>query len=130
MMGFIKSSRGFTLVETLVAFVILAFSLGAIFSIFSNSLQTVRVGAERAHALAVAQSRLAMIDAEEGLDVGVTTGEDESGFQWRADIHDMPDLELAAGDTDMGLVEVVVTVSWGVARQRSVELTTLRLVQP
>lgn len=127
--GVAGSRRGFTLIETLVAFVILALSLGAIFSIFSNSLQAVQLGADRAHALALAQSRLAVIDMDGMSGIGVTSGEDESGYRWRADIHDMPDPPFETGESGAVPVEIVVTVSWGGARSRSVELTTLRVMR-
>lgn len=125
-----RSRRGFTLVETLVAFVILALSLGAIFTIFSDSLRAVRVGAERSHALALAESRLAMADADGISGPGVTTGEDEAGYRWQTDIREMPDPPAAAGGDGAIPVEIVVTVSWGAARTRSVELTTLRVIRP
>lgn len=130
MPGFRRSRRGFTLIETMVAFVILALSLGVIFGIFSDSLQAVQLGADRAHALALAQSRLVMLDMDGISDIGVTSGEDESGYRWRTDIHDMSDPPLATGDTGAIPVEIVVTVSWGVARPRSVDLTTLRVIHP
>lgn len=126
----IRSRRGFTLVETLVAFVILALSLGAIFTIFSDSLRAVQIGAERSHALALAQSRLAMIDAGGISGTGVITGEDESGYRWQTDIHEMPDPPAAASGDGAIPVEIVVTVSWGATRTRSVELTTLRVIRP
>lgn len=126
----IRSRRGFTLIETLVAFVILALSLGAIFTVFSDSLRAVGVGAERSHALALAQSRLAVIDADGISGPGVTTGEDDSGYQWQTDIREMPNPPVAPGETGAVPVEIVVTVSWGAARPRSIELTTLRVLRP
>ncbi len=125
-----KCRRGFTLIETLVALLILSLSLGAIFTIFSDSIQAVRIGAERAHALALAQSRLALIDAGEPSGIGVTGGEDGAGFEWLTEIRAMPDPPLAPGDLDLVPVEINVTVSWGAARRRTIDLTTLRLMRP
>lgn len=130
MPGHTENRRGFTLIETLVALLILSLSLGAIFSIFSGSLQAVRTGAERAHALALAQSRLAMIDAGEVSGIGVASGEDESGYRWQTDIREMPNPPVESGDSGPIPFEIVVTVSWGAAHPRSVELTTLRVMQP
>ena len=69
------SSKGFTLIEVLVAFLILAFSLGALMTLFSGSLRSVRLGEDYAHATALGQAQLALVDAH-GLDgIGVETGE-------------------------------------------------------
>ncbi len=125
-----KGCRGFTLIETLVALLILSLSLGAIFTIFSDSMRAVQLGADRAHALALAQSRMAMVDAGDMSGIGVTSGEDDTGFRWQTEVREMPDPPLASPDSGLMPVEVVVTVSWGIARQREINLTTLRLLQP
>ena len=67
------TSRGFTLIEVLVAFLILAFSLGALFKLFSGSLRSVRQGEDYAHATALAHAQLARIDAD---------GIDGQGIEW------------------------------------------------
>ena len=123
-----KSRRGFTLIEVLVAFVILAFSLGALFSVFSGSLRSVRHSGEYALATAIAQAHLAQIEAAGLIGAGVEEGEDEAGYRWRVEVAEALDLPVDTGKTGFVPVEVSVTVSWGAANARSVTLTTLRAI--
>ena len=50
--------RGFTLIEILVAFTILALFLGAAFEVFSSAVRAAQVGDEYARALVLARSKL------------------------------------------------------------------------
>ena len=126
--------RGFTLIEVLVAFLILAFSLGALFNLFSGSLRSVRQGEDYAHATALARAQLARIDAD-GIDGrGVETGEEEDGYRWQLEIASLPaTVEAFDGDSfddgDFEPLEVTVTVSWGVRDNRSMALSTVRLAR-
>src|SRR5215212_5727678 len=54
-----QSQRGFSLIEVLVAFVILALVATALFRLFSSSLTNVAAAEEWSRALQVAESRLA-----------------------------------------------------------------------
>lgn len=119
--------RGFTLIEVLVAFVILAFSLGALTSLFSGSLQAVRFGEDYAHATALAQVQLARIDADGLAGAGLETGETEDGYRWNVEAAQMPDMEEATSGSAFIPLAVTVTVSWGALDNRSVTLTTVRL---
>ena len=123
------SSKGFTLIEVLVAFLILAFSLGALMTLFSGSLRSVRLGEDYAHATALGQAQLALVDAH-GLDgTGIETGETEDGYRWSVEAAPMPDLEESAGESGFRPIAVRVTVSWGALDNRSVTLSTIRLVR-
>lgn len=123
------SDRGFTLIEVLVAFLILSFSLAALMTLFSGSLRSVRLGEDYARATALGQSRLALVDAD-GLDgVGIETGETEDGYRWSVEAAPMPDLEEATGESDFRPLALRVTVSWGALDNRSITLSTVRLVR-
>jgi prepilin-type N-terminal cleavage/methylation domain-containing protein len=52
-----KTSRGFSLLEVLVAFTILTMLLGALFQVFSNGLRAARAGDSYTRATVIAQSR-------------------------------------------------------------------------
>jgi general secretion pathway protein I len=124
-----RISRGFTLVEVLVAFLILTFSLSALFSLFSGSLRSVRQGEDYAHAAALARTQLARIDAD-GIDgQGVDAGETEDGYRWRMAFAPLPDPVAPSGDGDFEPLAVTVTVSWGALDNRSVVLSTVRLAR-
>jgi general secretion pathway protein I len=121
------SSEGFTLIEVLVAFVILAFSLAALTTLFSGSLRSVKLGEDYAHATALGRARLALIDSD-GLDgIGVEAGETEDGYRWSVETAQMPDLEAAFDESGFRPLAVRVTVSWGALDNRSVTLSTIRL---
>jgi len=123
------TSRGFTLIEVLVAFVILAFSLGALFSLFSGSLRSVRLGEDYAQATALAQAQLARIDADGLTGIGVETGETEDRYRWSLEAAPMQDWESAAGNGEFQPLSVTVAVSWGALERRSVVLSTIRTVR-
>jgi general secretion pathway protein I len=120
------TGRGFTLIEVLVAFLILAFSLGALFSLFSGSLRSVRLGEDYAHATALSRAQLARIDADGIAAHEVETGEMEDGFRWRIEAVPIP--ERSSGG-EFEPLSVTVSVSWGVLDNRSVALSTVRLVR-
>lgn len=123
------SRRGFTLIEVLVAFLILSFSLGALFKVFSGSLRSLRQGEDYAHATALARAQLARIDAD-GVDgQGIESGETDDGYRWQAEFTPLPDLSAPSGDRKFEPLTVTVTVSWGALDNRSVALSTIRLAR-
>src|SRR5689334_18774791 len=82
----VRADAGFTLIEVLVAFAIMAVALGALFAVFGSGLRRGgQVEAER-NALAVAQSILADIGGEIPLADGKAEGEALGGMHWRIDI--------------------------------------------
>lgn len=123
-----KAERGFTLIEALVAFVILAFSLGALLTVFSDSLRVVRASEEYAHAVALAEQRFFEFDATEFAGVGVEEDVDESGYRWRVETAAMDGGSEATGKSLFTPVSVTVNVSWGGFGSRGVSLHSIRMV--
>lgn len=120
-----NKNRGFTLIEVLVAFLILAFSLSALFSVFSGSLRSVRQGEAHAHATSVARSLLAALDADGFTGAEEKSGESDSGYRWRMEVSSIDQVE----DGDFEPFLVTVSVTWGVLDRQSVNLSTVRLVR-
>lgn len=126
-----RASAGFTLLEVLVAFVVLALTLSVIMRIFSGGLRNVSVADEYSQALLLAQSRLAELSVQplEGED----SGEFDKKFRWRSAIRPWSDPALAAKPMTqplpVRLLEIQVKVAWGEAGggSREVALSTLRL---
>ncbi len=133
-----KSQRGFSLLEVLVAFVILALAMGVLMQIFSGGLQNATRAAEYQQAVLLAQSRMASIGTEMPLSEGDNTGEFDSKYRWHVSIQRYQE-DPAQSSEQTGtpiaplpvrLLEVEVQVLWGDAGQpHTVDLKTLRMVQ-
>ena len=130
--------RGFSLLEILVAFTILALSLGVLMQIFSGSLRNTDIRHDQALATAIAESLLAGQAIETTLAAGDSTGSYGDRFRWL--IHVTPFEEpiregtgqMVALPAAVDLWQVAVSVAWDGGSpdsSREVRLTTLR-VQP
>ena len=113
---------GFTLIEVLVAFAILAIALGSLLQAFSTGLRGVAVAENRAIAALHARSKMDEVGHTIPVAAGQQTGSFENGFRWTVDLRETP----SDGATSaLALFEVTVTVAWGDDNQ--VQLRTLRL---
>lgn len=130
--------RGFSLLEILVAFSILALALGVLMQIFSGSLRNADVTRDQAQGVALAQSLLASAGVETTLVPGESTGVLDDKFRWLLRVSPFVQKprpgETAAVRTPvpLDLWEVAVRVAWGGdshVPERALTLTTLR-VQP
>jgi len=126
-----SAAQGFTLIEVLVAFMILTLSLSVLFRIFSGGLNNVAVAGDYARAVLVAESRLARIGRSEPLLVGQTSGESGEGFRWRQIIEDyMPRDSDTALTAPVSGYHVSVEVSWTRnGREQQIILDSLRVQQ-
>ena len=132
-----KFSRGFSLLEVLVAFVILALILGVLMQIFSGGLRNASRVDEYQQAMLLGQSKLASIGIEIPLKVSESDGEFDAVYRWHISIR--PYLVAPTQTSDqtglpvpilpVSLLEVEIQVLWGGSNQpRSASLKTLRLV--
>ena len=124
-----RHQRGFSLIEILVAFMILAMSLTVIFRIFSGGLRNVALAEDYARAVLVAESQLAAIGVSEPLERGVSSGEWGRRFHWQRVVEDyqpwQQNKELVA---PLLAYRVTVNVDWEHAgRSRQVTLNSVRL---
>ncbi len=121
-------SRGFSLIEVLVAFTILALMLGGLFEVFSQGLRSAGQGQDFTRAVMLAHSKLAEIGAESGLPEGVSVGKFDDLYRWRSEVVPFTEVPIASESGIQALsarVEVFWSDGW---RERSVDLTTLHLV--
>lgn len=119
---------GFTLVEVLVAFVILALSLGGLLQVFGTGLRSSRVSESYGIASLLAQSRLATVGIVAPISVGETEGQFDDRFRWRVAVRPYEEDGLELGSPTLPPYEVIVTILWDERdEQRSVSLETLRL---
>ena len=131
-----KRDRGFSLLEVLAAFVILALVATALFRLFSASLNNVSAAEEWSRALLVAESQLEIAAATQPLRTLDEAGVDESGkVRWTSKVepYTVPDidqeLERASDALSMRLYRVKVDVTFDGAdgRSRALSLATMRL---
>jgi general secretion pathway protein I len=123
---------GFSLIEVLVAFVILALTIGVLMRIFSGGLRNIGAAADYSRAVAIAESTLAAAGIETPLAVGETSGEAAPGYAWRMRIEPAAPADPAepGATPPLQLYRVDVTVSFGDPRRpRSVRLTSLRVAR-
>jgi len=122
--------RGFTLIEVVVAFVLLAAVLGVGFQIFSTGLSRTGALEERSRALAVAQSQLGAAGVEETLKEGTTSGESEDRrYQWTRTItkttEGVDPSKPAPSAYALYRIDVVVTWTGSDGRPQALPLSTL-----
>ncbi len=129
-------SRGFSLLEVLVAFVILGLVLGTLMEIFSGGLRNVSRAGEFQRAVLLGQSKLASVGIEMPLKEGESSGEFDANYRWQVSIRPYMDSQMEAAQQagtpvavlPVTLLEVDVRVSWGGADQgRTFNLKTVRL---
>ena len=123
------AQQGFTLIEVLVAFMILTLSLSVLFRIFSSGLTNVAVAGDYAQAVLVAESQLALVGRSEPLLVGQTRGESGEQFRWRRTVESyIPWEDDTALTVPVSGYHVSVEVSWTHnGRDQQIILNSLRV---
>lgn len=122
---------GFTLLEVLVAFVILALVMGVLTRILSLSMRSLETAGHHQQALQLAESKLAEVGARltarrsERLQ-----GKFQQPYSWAAEIDPYEFTNQSSVLSSRVLPRLIrVTVSWGDGSAQQVTLTTIRLVQ-
>lgn len=121
--------RGITLIEVLVAFVIMALVVSVLFKIFSGGLRNVQLSDDYMRATILAESLLNE-QGETGDISQLSTEQGSSGeFVWslRAEPYEAPNAPL---DSPLSPYLLSVQVSWGSADDpRTTGLSVIRLVE-
>jgi len=128
-----RRSRGFSLLEVLVAFAILAISLGVLLQIFQRAMSTTAVSGEYSRIVALAEAKLAQVGADIPLEEGVHTGEPEDGMDWIVSIQPYQPQGWLGEDPQPALQPYVVTAVASlpsITGSRQLTLRTLRLAEP
>ncbi len=127
-------SKGFTLIEVLVAFVILTTTMTVIYAIFANGLNSLNLSSDFTRAALLAESQLAGVGVLTPLQAGEQQGRFDDRYGW--------DLQISAVTADRAeplrdarpqpaLYRLALTVSWHRSgREREFRLETLRLSSP
>lgn len=121
-----ERQRGFTLLEVLVAFTIMAVALAALMQAFGSGLRSSEAAQDRTLLLARAENRLAEVGTAIPLQPGRYEGEAD-GYAWTVDVHPYGAAEGEARPPrpEIALYAVEVTVSAPDGARQT--LSTLRL---
>lgn len=124
-----NGSRGFSLLEVLVAFIILALALSVLMRIFSGGTHNAALASDYSHAVLLAETKLAAVGIETPLQEGLTAGSADERFRWQTSARMQPAAAEAPGALmSVGLFELEARVMWNDGgRERVVALNTLRL---
>lgn len=116
-------ARGFTLLEILVAFVVIGVLGAAMLQLFQGSLRNVALSGEYTEAAMLARSKLAELEARQVPATGMEEGAFDDRYRWRAEL--VPyfpdadtDMEQAPVPLPPSVVEALrltLTVTWGEA---------------
>jgi general secretion pathway protein I len=128
----LNKQQGFSLLEILIAFSILALSLGILLKIFSAGVNTAEVAEDYTAAVQIAESLMAKTGVETPLQAGQDSGLENEKYNWLVTVSPFA---FNAENVDTSAITAVifkvkVIVSWGNddANDRQVELTTLKLI--
>ena len=121
---------GFSLLEVLVAFVVLALVASVLFRIFSGGLRNVDASERNMRAVLIAESALGGLGAATPLAAGtVRSGAADARYAVELTVVPYDEADAAAALTlPLQLFRVVATVRWddGAGATRSISLATLR----
>ena len=131
-----RTDLGFTLLEVLIAFVIAALAMGALFNGTVSGLDATAVAAKYDEAISLAKSHMAAIGRGSAIAAQETSGADGDGFTWHLRVRETASRQLVLSDQDRAndvkpsravLYDIVVAESWKAGgRTRQVVLATRR----
>jgi general secretion pathway protein I len=131
-----SSMRGYTLIEVIVAFAVLALALTLLLGTLSGAAKQVRWADEAGRAALHAQSLLDQSGVGEALQPGHSEGEFEAGrYRWSLDVapwRDPARQDVALIDPGAPrLLQLTLAMQWGDGGPRQqLHLQSLRLVAP
>lgn len=124
-----RLSRGYTLIEVLVAFMIMAMALTVLLRIFSGGVRNIAVSSDYAQAVLIAESQLAAAGIGEVMYAGETRGLEDERFEWtRSIVPYLPSADYSTTSKDVRAWHVTVTVEWPANNgSRSIDISTVRI---
>jgi general secretion pathway protein I len=125
----LKGKDGFTLLEVLVAFVLLATTLTVILQLFSSNIKALSVSEDYASAVVRVESKMREILDNEQLAENAWSETSPEGY--RFDVTVAKAYEERTKDLPVKVLEIGVTMSWKMGgKDRSLKLNTMKAVKP
>lgn len=127
-----SQQQGFSLLEILIAFSIMALSLSIMLNIFSGGISTATTAEDYTLAVQIAESLMAKTGSEIPLSEHQSTGEEDHKYRWSLTItpYTLSADLFDPNNAQANLFKVEVLVNWGDGESddREVRLSTLKLV--
>ena len=130
-----RTSRGFTLLEVMLAFVIFALSFATVLEIMAGSMRSVRRASDDTQVALFAQSIMDLVGTEIPVEEGQFNGTGMDRYQWRLDIYlyDASDEAMRTQElaemSGIELYRVDLDVNWETGRrQRDLHFSTIRSI--
>jgi prepilin-type N-terminal cleavage/methylation domain-containing protein len=120
-------TKGFTLLEVLVALAIMAVAVTMVIQLFSANLRTVAASVNMTSAVARADARIRGIISDESLTEKVWSETTEEGYRFDVSISEI--LKDRTDNLPVKLMEVVLTTRWiSGMKEKSFNLKTVKMV--
>lgn len=129
LLNLIQHPPGFTLIETLVAMMLLAISLAVILQLFSGGLKSAKVADDYTRGVFFAREKMEEYLLIEDLEEGTFDGKFDETYRWQVDIKFIePKDEERVLPVDLYQLDVVV--SWPVGGQeKKIQISTLKITE-
>lgn len=129
-----SKTKGFTLIEVVVAMAILGIGLIVIIELFSGGLRLARTSIEYTEAVNYARMKMEELGVKQTIEEGSEEGEFDNTFRWQVETKKVDILPIQTG-TDykapVDLFQVKVKVFWkSGSKERSTALETYRTIKP
>jgi general secretion pathway protein I len=133
-----NSQRGFTLLEVMVAVVILGLGLTVVFELFSGGLKSVEISNDYSNAVILANKKMGELSIKEALKIGKEEGDfpEEDNYKWEVEIipykvDEEANREIASpsahNDNPIKIYQLNVRVFWKTGLlEKDVRLTSIR----
>jgi len=128
--GFSVSSRGFTLIEILVAISILSISLVVIFQLFSGGLKSSRLSDQYTRGIFHAKEKMEEILLSTEFAEEVSEGEFEDSFRWKSKIVPIEQAEEEASKLPFNTYNIKVDIFWDEGyKEKRFSISTMKVVE-
>lgn len=120
---------GFTLLEVLVAFVLLATTVTVVLQLFSSNIKALSTSEDYASAVVRVESKMREILDNEQLSENTWSETSPEGYRY--DIIVAPAYETRTNDLPLKILEIGVTLYWKTGgKEKSLTLNTMKAVKP